>query len=128
MENSVALTTDETSVTSVKWTVKKRENTLANKIPPSGTQWRPFNNIYTYWVTNKNMIASKALLAAFLKMKLAAIPIEYTLVRDFVTSTPNTLNEMKNRIARAKNNKILSRVFKAAPTSRILLERKRRSL
>jgi hypothetical protein len=52
------------------------------------------------------MIASKTLLAEFLKMKLAARPREYTLVKDCVTFTPKMLNEMKNKMTRATNSKI----------------------
>jgi hypothetical protein len=52
------------------------------------------------------MIASNTLLAEFLKMKLTARPREYTLVKDCVTSTPNMLNEMKNKMMRAKKSKM----------------------
>jgi len=52
------------------------------------------------------MIASKTLLAEVLNTKLAARPREYTLVKDCVTLTPNMLNETKNKMTRAKSNKI----------------------
>jgi len=60
----------------------------------------------TYWVTNRNMIASNTLLAEFLKTKLAARPREYTLVKDCVTLTPNMLNETKNKMTRAMKSRI----------------------
>lgn len=63
------------------------------------------------------MIASNALLAELLKMKLAAIPIEYTLVSELPTWTPNTLKLMKNKITIAKANKMRSRVRRASPAS-----------
>lgn len=74
------------------------------------------------------MIASKAELAEFLKIKLAAIPMVYILVKLSPTCIPNTLRLMKNRITNAKNSKMWSSVFSATPTSRILRERNRRSL
>lgn len=74
------------------------------------------------------MTESNALLAEALNMKLAAIPIVYTLVNDSVKFTPNTLNEMKKSITAAKKRRMLSRVCSAAPTSRIERERNRRSL
>lgn len=49
-------------------------------------------------------MASNAELAEFLKMKLAAIPIEYTLVRELPTLTPNTLRLMKNKMIMAKRS------------------------
>ena len=45
------------------------------------------------------MIASNALLAEFLNMKLAPMPIVYKLVSEFAMLTPNTLSEMKNRMS-----------------------------
>ena len=79
-------------------------------------------------VTKRNMIASNALLAVDLKMKLAAIPMVYTEDRLEPISTPKTLSEMKNKTTKAKNSRILSRVFKAEPTSRMERDKKRRSL
>jgi len=73
------------------------------------------------------MIASKALLAELLKMKLAAIPVVYMLVRDLPTSTPNTLRLMKNSMTPAKNRMIWCRVLRASPISRIERDRDRRS-
>jgi len=74
------------------------------------------------------MIASKAELAELLKIKLAAIPIEYTLVRELPISTPNILKLMKNSITPAKNKMIRCRVLRASPTSRIERDKNRRSL
>lgn len=71
------LTADETSITGVKRTVKDQEKSRkssANNLFPR--ERAPPQEHGTYWVTNRNMIASNALLAAFLNMKLAAIPIE----------------------------------------------------
>lgn len=82
----------------------------------------------THCVTNKNMIESNAELAEFLKKKLAAMKSEYILVRDSPTFTPKTLKPMKNKMTPAKNNRMLSSVCKASPTSRIERERIRRSL
>ena len=82
----------------------------------------------THCVTNKNMIESNAELAEFLKKKLAAMKSEYILVRDSSTFTPKTLKPMKNNMTPAKNNRMLSRVRKASPTSRMERERIRRSL
>jgi glutamyl/glutaminyl-tRNA synthetase len=82
----------------------------------------------THCVTNKNMIESNAELAEFLKKKLAAMNSEYILERDSPTFTPKTLKLMKNKMTPAKNNRMLSSVFKASPTSRIERERIRRSL
>lgn len=58
----------------------------------------------THWDTKRNTMASNAELAEFLKMKLAAIPIEYTLVRELPTLTPNTLRLMKNKMIMAKRS------------------------
>ena len=52
----------------------------------------------THCDTNRNIIASNALLAEFLKTKLAAMPREYTLVNDLTMLTPKTDKEMKNKM------------------------------
>jgi hypothetical protein len=84
--------------------------------------------VKTHCDTNKNMMESNAELAALLKKKLAAMKSEYILVRDSSRLTPKTLKLMKNKMTAAKNNKMLSNVFKASPTSRMERERIRRSL
>ena len=82
----------------------------------------------THCVTNKNMMESNAELAAFLKKKLPAMKSEYTLERESPKLTLKTLKLMKNKTTPAQNNRMLSNVFKASPTSRIERERIRRSL
>ena len=74
------------------------------------------------------MMESNAELAVLLKKKLAAMKSEYILVRDSPRLTLKTLKLMKNKMTPAKNNRMLSSVFKASPTSRIERERIRRSL
>lgn len=111
-------TINEASITGVKWTIKgfKIERLAHSRVTCT-----------THCVTKMNIMASKALLAEFLKIKLKPMPIVYTDVSEFSTFTLNTDSEIKNRITRAKNSSMWSSVWRAAPTSRILRLRKRRS-
>ncbi len=67
-----------------------------------------------------NIIASKMLLAEFLKTKLPARAREYTVVNELVMSTPKTESEIKNNITNANIKRRRSSVFNATLTSRIL--------
>lgn len=91
------LTINEASIASVKWAIRRfRNERLAHSRAPCTT----------HCVTNMNIMASNALLAEFLKMKLKPMPIVYTDVSEFSTFTLNTDSEIKNRITRAKNSRI----------------------
>lgn len=78
------------------------------------------NELSTHCVTKMNMIASKMLLAEFLKTKLPARAREYTVVNELVMSTPKTEREMKNKITNANIKRRRLSVFKATLTSRML--------